>query len=51
MQMKSFRDFKKILASRPVFNNPRDDKKLGMNDKAKKKQKSLTLYGSKAPSN
>ena len=49
--MKSFRDFKKILDSRPAYNNPKDDKKFGMNDKDKKKQKSLTLYGSKAPSN
>ena len=43
--------FKTFLSSRPVVNNPIDDKKYGMNDKDKRQQRSKTLYGSKTPPN
>ena len=45
--MTNIKSFRHFLSVRPAINNPNDDKKLGMNDKGKKKQKSLTLYGSK----
>jgi len=45
--MSSFKTFKRFLSSRPVVNNPIDDKKYGMNDKDKRQQMSKTLYGSK----
>ncbi len=45
--MSSFKSFKRFLSSRPVINNPSDDKKYGMNDKEKRQQRSKTLYGSK----
>lgn len=43
--MKSFRDFKKILDSRPAYNNPQDDADAGMDDKIKAHWKEKTLYG------
>jgi len=43
--MKSFRDFKKILDSRPAYNNPKDDAYAGMDDKMKAHWKEKTLYG------
>ena len=43
--MKSFRDFKKILDSRPAYNNPKDDADAGMDDKMKAHWKEKTLYG------
>jgi len=49
--MTNIKSFRHFLSDRPAINNPSDDKKFGMNDKDKKKQKSLTLYESKAPSN
>lgn len=47
--MTNIKSFKHFLSDRPAINNPNDDKKIGMNDKEKKKQRSLALYGSKAP--
>ena len=47
--MTNIKSFRHFLSDRPAINNPKDDKKFGMNDRDKKKQKSLTLYGSKAP--
>ena len=47
--MTNIKSFRHFLSDRPAMNNPNDDKKFGMNDKDKKKQKSLTLYGSKQP--
>lgn len=47
--MSNIKSFRHFLSDRPAINNPNDDKKFGMNDKNKKKQKSLTLYGSEAP--
>ena len=47
--MTSIKSFRQYLSDRLAINNPNDDKKFGMNDKDKKKQKSLTLYGSKHP--
>ena len=49
--MTNIKSFRQFLSDRPAINNPNDDKKLGMNDKDKNQQKSLTLYGSKTPSN
>ena len=49
--MTNIKSFRHFLSDLPAINNPNNDKKLGTNDKDKKKQKSLTLYGSKAPSN
>lgn len=43
--MKSFRDFKKTLDSRPAYNNPKDDADAGMDDKMKAHWKEKTLYG------
>jgi len=43
--MKSFSDFKKILDSRPAYNNPKDDADAGMDDKMKAHWKDKTLYG------
>ena len=43
--MKSFRDFKKILDSRPAYNNPKDDADAGMDDIMKAHWKEKTLYG------
>ena len=47
--MTNIKSFRHFLSDRPAINNPKDDKKFGMNDRDKKKQKSLTLYGSKHP--
>ena len=47
--MTNIKSFRHFLSDRPAINNPNDDKKFGMNDKDKKKQKSLTLYGSETP--
>ena len=47
--MSNIKSFRHFLSDRPAINNPNDDKKFGMNDKDKKKQKSLTLYGSETP--
>ena len=45
--MTSIKSFRQYLSDRLVINNPNDDKKFGMNDKEKRRQKSLTLYGSR----
>lgn len=45
MQMKSFKEFKSYLDSRPVFNNPKDDEIVGMDDKLIEKLKKKTIYG------
>ena len=47
--MTNIKSFRHFLSDRPAINNPNDDKKFGMNDKDKKKQKSLILYGSETP--
>ena len=47
--MTSIKSFRHFLSDRLAINNPNDDKKFGMNDKEKRRQKSLTLYGSKTP--
>ena len=47
--MTNIKSFRHFLSDRPAINNPNDDKKFGMNDKDKKKQRSLTLYGSETP--
>ena len=43
--MKSYKELISHLDSRPVFNNPRDDAAVGMNDKLQEKQKKKTIYG------
>ena len=43
--MKSYKELMSHLDSRPVFNNPRDDAVVGMNDKLQEKQKKKTIYG------
>lgn len=43
--MKSFKDFKSILDSRPAYNNPKDDADAGMDDKLKAHWKKKTIYG------
>jgi hypothetical protein len=43
--MKSYKELIAHLDSRPVFNNPRDDAAVGMNDKLLEKQKKKTIYG------
>ncbi len=43
--MKSYKELMAHLDSRPVFNNPRDDAAVGMNDKLQEKQKKKTIYG------
>ncbi len=43
--MKSFKELISHLDSRPVFNNPRDDAAVGMDDKLQEKQKKKTIYG------
>ena len=43
--MKSFKELISHLDSRPVFNNPRDDAAVGMNDKLQEKQKKKIIYG------
>ena len=43
--MKSYKELISHLDSRPVFNNPRDDAAVGMNDKLLEKQKKKTIYG------
>ena len=42
--MTNIKSFRHFLSDRPAINNPNDDKKLGINDKDKRKQKLLTLY-------
>lgn len=44
--MTPIKSFRQYLSNRLAINNPNDDKKFGMNDKEKRRQKSLTLYGS-----
>ena len=43
--MKSYKELIAHLDSRPVFNNPRDDAAVGMDDKLQEKQKKNTIYG------
>jgi hypothetical protein len=44
--MKSYKQFKQFIDSRPAFNNPRDDDSIsGMDDKLIEKEKEMTLYG------
>ena len=43
--MKSYKELISHLDSRPVFNNPRDDAAVGMNDKLQEKQKKKIIYG------
>ena len=43
--MKSYKELMAHLDSRPVFNNPRDDAAVGMDDKLQEKQKKKIIYG------
>jgi hypothetical protein len=47
--MTRIQSFRHFLSDRPAISNPNDDKKFGMNDKDRRRQKSLTLYGSETP--
>jgi len=46
--MPTLKTFSRFLSDRPAINNPNDDKKFGMNDAEKRRQRNRTLYGSNA---
>ena len=46
--MPTLKTFSRFLSDRPAVNNPNDDKKFGMNDAEKRRQRNSTLYGSNA---